>query len=321
MMSQTHALEADHQERQFQRRTPLEQRCLSRLRVLRSVQPFALLMLSLTKGVGSLIAQDDFVGAKACEPCHSDHFKTQSQSNHAKTLHRAAELAEFGRLADGKGVQLGDSPFSRSSFRNGESEYFVDTWVGDNRKTIPIQWVFGANVQGVTFVSRLPDEQFLEHRMSYYTKRNGFDITVGHNRRPVRSLDEAIGRLIPTEEVTRCFSCHATQVTKASAGPDLSTLVPGVTCERCHGPGAKHIAAIKSGSGKVAIRNPGKLSGNELVWMCGECHRNEPPAGTSRSDPTVTRFQAVGLQLSGCFQESNGAITCTTCHNPHQDIR
>lgn len=157
--------------------------------------------------------------------------------------------------------------------------------------------------------------------MSYYTKREGFDITVGHNRRPVRSLDEAIGRLIPTEEVTRCFSCHATRVTKAFAGPDLTTLVPGVTCERCHGPGAEHIAAMKSGSGKVAIRNPGKLSGNELVWMCGECHRNEPPAGTSFSDPTVTRFQAVGLQLSGCFQESNGAITCTTCHNPHQDIR
>src|SRR5262249_18337448 len=160
MMSGTHALKANNQDRQLPRWTPLQRRRLSRERVWRSAQSFALVMLSLAGGVGNLTAQDDFAGAKAWEPCHSNHFKTQSQSHHAKTLHRAAEFAEFGRLADGKGVQFGDSPFSRSRFRNGESEYFVDTWVGDNRKTIPVQWVFGANVQGVTFVSRLPDEQF-----------------------------------------------------------------------------------------------------------------------------------------------------------------
>jgi hypothetical protein len=55
--------------------------------------------------------------------------------------------------------------------------------------------------------------------------------------------------------------------------------------------------------------------------MCGECHRTEPPAGTSFDDPIVTRFQPVGLQMSACFQGSNGAINCLTCHDPHEDAR
>jgi hypothetical protein len=56
--------------------------------------------------------------------------------------------------------------------------------------------------------------------------------------------------------------------------------------------------------------------------MCGECHRNEPEPPETRPDqPIVTRFQPVGLQLSACFQKSNAAITCLTCHNPHQDVR
>jgi hypothetical protein len=38
-------------------------------------------------------------------------------------------------------------------------------------------------------------------------------------------------------------------------------------------------------------------------------------------DPIVTRFQPVGLQVSSCVRKSNGAITCTTCHNPHQNAR
>jgi len=34
----------------------------------------------------------------------------------------------------------------------------------------------------------------------------------------------------------------------------------------------------------------------------------------------LARFQPVGLLRSQCFIESEGALRCTTCHNPHQTI-
>jgi hypothetical protein len=40
-----------------------------------------------------------------------------------------------------------------------------------------------------------------------------------------------------------------------------------------------------------------------------------------RSYPDTTlRFQPIGLLRSDCFVKSDGALKCTTCHNPHTSV-
>jgi predicted CXXCH cytochrome family protein len=130
------------------------------------------------------------------------------------------------------------------------------------------------------------------------------------------------------------------------------SLGEGSDCQRCHGPGQAHVDAAKSGQGvdrvRVAIVNPGKLDPRRGMEVCLQCHletttvrlpgflRNydrgvfsyragEPLEDSilffKRSAEQGERVDFTGeayrLGLSRCFRESKGALTCMTCHNPH----
>jgi tetratricopeptide (TPR) repeat protein len=132
-------------------------------------------------------------------------------------------------------------------------------------------------------------------------------------------------------------------------------LPEGVDCQRCHGPGQDHIqAASKSGAKpqdiRAAIVNPSKLSPDREAEVCLQCHLQTTefslPHVVKRYDrgdfsykpgqpladfelafdyaPGTERdnwFQNVStvsrLRMSQCFLKSNGALKCTTCHDPH----
>ena len=270
----------------------------------------------------SVPAQTRYLGAKVCGSCHPAEFANQAQSHHARSLHPVSDAQWLAQVPAGSGSESADSKAARFEFLKNETEYQVRISVGTNQIVLPIQWIFGAGDQGLTFFSRLDDGRFVEHRLSYYRRSGRFDITPGHPSRLSRTLEQAKGNFVSPEEAFRCFSCHSTYVKQSGAGPEFDSVAPGVTCEVCHGPGAGHVEAVKSGAADLRIRNPGKLPGKEQVRMCGGCHRNEPePPETLPVAPIVTRFQPVGLQLSACFQKSNATITCLTCHNPHQDVR
>src|SRR5437773_847375 len=267
-----------------------------------------------------LLAQEGYVGAKVCATCHPEEYKSQSQSNHANALHPASTIGRL-EIPAGSAVESTEADAARFEFRKSSAGYSVTVSLGGEQKQVPIDWVFGAADQGYTFFSRLSPGQFLEHRLSYYKRKPGFDITPGQRTHTSSSVEEAVGIHLSPMEAFRCLRCHSTYLKQMPDGPDFSSVVPGVTCERCHGPGAAHVNAIKSGASDRRILNPGKLSGDELLLMCGECHRAEPPPGMLFDDPVVARFQPVGLQMSACFQKSNGGIACTTCHDPHENVR
>ena len=82
-------------------------------------------------------------------------------------------------------------------------------------------------------------------------------------------------RLVPNGEVRRCFACHSTQAIIANRFEEAK-IVPGIACEACHGPGAKHVdamqanaaAGISSTNGEF-IFNPGRLGPADAVDFCG----------------------------------------------------
>ena len=135
-------------------------------------------------------------------------------------------------------------------------------------------------------------------------------------------------------------------------------LPEGIDCQRCHGPGQQHIAiASTPGSKPPAIRaavvNPARLDNDRQLEVCAQCHlkttefrlphaikRYERPDFSYRPGEPLAAFvlafeEAPGphkdnrfetasavsrMRASLCFLKSNGALKCTTCHDPH-DIR
>lgn len=118
----------------------------------------------------------------------------------------------------------------------------------------------------------------------------------------------------PDAAILRCFSCHSTGQIRLGAGFAIEPSEPGVQCETCHGPGADHAASLKP------IRSPKRLNATQINDLCGGCHRKPAAAGddTDWTNAWNTRHQPLYLAQSACFEKSKGALTCFTCHAPHQ---
>lgn len=167
-----------------------------------------------------------------------------------------------------------------------------------------IGWVLGAGDQGQTPIA-MTDTAILEHRISYYSSRGRFDLTLGHSPGPSSSAAAALGVPQNSEVARACFGCHSTL---AATG---EVVTPGVQCERCHAGAAEH---SRSG-GATGVANPAKMEAFAAVKICAQCHRLDAPG--HKDDPLNIRFQPLRLVKSRCFQ--GGTLTCSVCHQAHRD--
>src|SRR6266508_3356123 len=154
----------------------------------------------------------------------------------------------------------------------------------------PILYSFGQGKAGQTYIFRHNGELH-ESRVSFYKDLKGLDWTMGYQLTLPSSLDDAVGRAIKVGETRECFACHSTA---AINGLELrlDRLIPGITCEACHGPGRDHIAAMEAKRfNDKHIFNPGKLEAEELAQEY------------LRADCETSRIHCTGLRvLHGDFQ-------------------
>ena len=217
-------------------------------------------------------------------------------TNHARSLRRMT-TTEFARALPGAPIGEARGGFLLSYSPTGEV-LNVSAQRGRESVNARIDWAFGAGDQGVTPVARIGSRWF-EHRISYYTKADRFDLTLGHQPGISRSAEAAIGIEQNEATIRSCFGCHATATAK------LNEIRPGVECVRCHPAGGDHVV------------NPRKLSAKEQVGLCAECHRLTPPT-RDPGDPLNVRFQPLRLTKSKCYR---AGLTCSTCHPAHENAR
>jgi len=239
--------------------------------------------------------------AAPCSECHTDVARKQSASHHAAALRPIA-----------------DSPLPHLFRDNGGLTYSLQSGLvlitSTTGLTATLEWAFGAGAQGITPVGTIDGRAF-EHRFSYYPKAQRFALTFGHPS-GVATPEAAFGVPQDAKTLARCFSCHST------GGQ------PGITCDRCHGPPQAHIEAARAGVPEDALRrtivNPGRFPAKAQIEFCGACHRLPEPGNDSPEpeleDPVNVRFAPIGLLASRCFQASK-RLTCTTCHDPHDNAR
>ncbi len=263
--------------------------------------------------------RDEYTGPAACAGCHADKAAS-TQSTPMLHASMTADKAEILRSHNELNLQIG--PYHYKIARTDDSSsYSVSD--GTNSISTDLAWAFGIGEVGQTYVYQR-NGQMYESRLSYYTNPQQLDFSPGHPRSIPTSLENALGRPIHPPETGLCFGCHTT-ASSTSGYFDPSQLIPGVTCEACHGPGMEHVVAMTTGEwqhGKTFMLNPAKLKPVESVEFCGACHRTAWDVALAGSKGVFNlRFAPYRLENSRCWGDDGDArLTCMTCHDPHKPL-
>jgi Cytochrome c554 and c-prime len=256
-----------------------------------------------------------YVGSETCAVCHAKEAAAQPST----PMGRAAQPASDCDILRAR---------PRLGFRNGRYEYRITRegegsvyTVSDGVSNVsePILFCFGQGAAGQTYIFRHRGAYY-ESRVSFFQTLDGLDVTIEHPRAEPASLEDALGRQMTNEAARGCFACHTTAAAGAT-GFQLERVSAGVSCEACHGPGERHVAAVKAKETKnLHIYNPASLDGLELSQeFCGSCHQSfDTVMGLENQGGAANvRFQPYRIFNSRGHLTEDRRMSCVACHDPH----
>lgn len=312
--------------------------------------PFAVASWAIMLGFASAVAAEPtpasgYVGDATCISCHASQGAQFAKTAHHNTSSLPSSATIHGRFDPGGNVLRSINNPQLHFEMEATPEGFTQTAkIRISAKQILARTekfgvVIGSGRKGQTYLFWDGDQLF-ELPVSYWTGLNAW-INSPSYPDGTASFERPV--------LPRCLECHATSFKSTSPTTnhfETSTLMLGVHCEKCHGPGGEHVARMKSAtpprtSPLMAIVNPARLPRERQIDICALCHAGignsiDPPLSfvpgqdlsrhlqfpvLDESAPIdVHASQVQLLQRSRCYRESPN-LTCATCHDVHRTQR
>lgn len=205
--------------------------------------------------------------------------------------------------------------------RSLETFTFTTALPGHPPQRYPITTTMGGKRHGLSFLFRVPELEGLplpraplvEARYLEYAPHPGLALSPGFPEEKPANYETALGRVLTPGFEQKCLTCHGEP---RKIGSHWES---GVTCENCHGPGQPHLMALAAHSKDLKINNPARLPAAEQMRPCSQCHSGFSVVEDPLPDDLLISDQVTALKNSECWRQSGGSVTCTNCHNPHQD--
>ena len=273
--------------------------------------------------------RSDYAGNEACARCHSAIYESYQKTSMAHASGPAIDAltpAEFTHKESGIHYRIYGE--------NGRA------WLGFDRPGDPavqgkreLLYYIGSGRRGRSYLFET-DGFLFESPVNWYADKQVWDMAPAYQKAREMPLN------LPA--YTSCLNCHVSGMEAPAKDTDNRYPTPpflhnGVSCERCHGPGTAH-----ANGGEII--NPAKLTPARRDEICMQCHL-EGKVAIERPGRHVYEFrpgqeltdyvryfmltdsqasslgavsQVEALAQSQCKKKSGDAMSCTSCHNPHQ---
>jgi hypothetical protein len=278
-----------------------------------------------------------FAGSEVCANCHKDIYNKHIRTEHHLTSAPSSAENIMGSFEAGKNVFV-FAPYLNVTMEKRDSgfyqvEYNNELEIRKGRFDI----VIGSGRKGQSYLNWI-NKRLVQLPVTYFTAASQWSNSPGYYPHKV---------LFDRPITSRCLECHSTYFHKISDTAqeleefDHNKIIYAVDCEKCHGPGARHVDFQSKNATKQAkyIINPGKLPRERLIDLCALCHGGSlaktKPSFQFQAGDTLSNYFALNtaaldassidvhgnqlglLSMSKCFTMSN--LTCINCHNTHEN--
>lgn len=279
-----------------------------------------------------------YVGAAVCAKCHADEHRQWSGSRHSKMVQPATGAAVQGDFSRRQVTLHGETYLLRE--RNGQF-FITESFLTGRPQEHHVDYTLG-NRRIQHYLTTLASGRIIVLPPSWDILRQGW-----FHSSDIDDPDE-VGTMVQVWNRS-CFSCHVSREQK-NFNPEASDYHTtwqdfGNNCERCHGPGSRHVADY-SATAKPAVKPADivvqtRLDAARNTMVCAQCHSFRDiyvdgfQAGADYydyflpilefsqpvdrdpaywPDGRTRRFSndAFGLWQSECYLK--GKVTCVDCH-------
>lgn len=293
-----------------------------------------------------------YVGMQTCKTCHAQIYETFIQTGMGKSFGSATREKSAAHFSEHEKIYDAYLDFYYKPYFENDSLYILEYRL-EGKDTIhkrveKVEYIVGSGQHTNSHMYQT-NGYFFQMPMTYYTQVGKWDFPPGfengHNSRFSRTIE------------LECMSCHNAYPSFVVGSKNkYSSVLQGIDCERCHGPGEIHVKEKSQGilvdtSKEIdySIVNPGKLPYDLQVDVCQRCHLQgnavlkegksffdfKPGQKLSdfmnvflpryENDPSfIMASHADRLKQSQCFiksEKNTVSLTCITCHNPHVSVK
>jgi len=284
---------------------------------------------------------EGYVGAQACWECHPGQYKSFLETSHSRsaTLTSAENSPQDIRFNHAK------SNREYQVFRDHEQLVHRESILDVEQEVIAVteaamKYTIGSGEHAQSFLFE-SDGFLIESPLTWFAEPNRWEMSPGFDYASHKSFRRGVNE--------ECLFCHVGQVRRETVSQPHPRIVElQIGCERCHGPGARHVKDVNARQATLkgenldnhVIVNPAKLTREIGEAICQQCHLQgvvhvtgtgkgiwDFRPGQSIVD-SRTDFQTVGkskqkivghveqMHQSECYKKSD-TLTCISCHDPH----